>query len=76
MSLNMRNDRPASESVDERLEGYRATPKKYFLSTEDQLVDAGQPLLGRHAARHARMVLPGRVRECRIRRVGEGQGTA
>ena len=40
MSLNMRNDRPASESVDERLEGYRATPKKYFLSTEDQLVDA------------------------------------
>ena len=40
MALNMANDRPASESVDERLESYRATPKKYFLSTADQLVDA------------------------------------
>ena len=35
-----------------------------------------QPLLDRHAARHSRMVLPGRVRECGIRRVGEGQGPA
>ncbi len=40
MSVNMGNDRPASESVAERLEDYRATPKKYFLSTADQLVDA------------------------------------
>ena len=39
MSLNMAHDRPASESVDENLEDYRATPKKYFLSTADQLVD-------------------------------------
>ena len=39
MSVNMGNDRPASESVDENLEDYRATPKKYFLSTADQLVD-------------------------------------
>ena len=40
MALNRANDRPASESVDENLESYRATPKKYFLSTADQLVDA------------------------------------
>ena len=32
--------RPVSQSVDEELESYRATPKKYFLSTADQLVDS------------------------------------
>ena len=40
MALNRRNDRPASESVDENLESYRATPKEYRLSTEHQLFDA------------------------------------
>ena len=40
MALNRRNDRPASESVDENLESYRATPKEYRLATEHQLFDA------------------------------------
>ncbi len=40
MALNRSNDRPASESVDENLESYRATPKHYFLSTAHQLFDA------------------------------------
>ena len=40
MALNRGNDRPASESVDENLESYRATPKEYRLSTADQLFDA------------------------------------
>lgn len=40
MALNMANGFPAATGVDERLESYRATPKKYFLSTADQLVDA------------------------------------
>ena len=31
--------RPVPQSVEEELEDYRATPKKYFLSTGDQLVD-------------------------------------
>lgn len=32
--------RPVPQSVEEELEDYRATPKKYFLSTGAQLVDA------------------------------------
>ena len=40
MALNRSHDRPASESVDENLESYRATPKHYFLSTAHQLFDA------------------------------------
>ncbi len=32
--------RAGPQSVEEELEDYRATPKKYFLSTADQLVDA------------------------------------
>ena len=40
MVVNRLNDRPASESVDENLESYRATPKKYSLGTDHQLFDA------------------------------------
>ena len=40
MALNMANGFPASTDVDENLESYRATPKKYFLGTAHQLVDA------------------------------------
>ena len=40
MSINRGRGLPVRESVDERLESYRATPKKYFLSTADQLFDA------------------------------------
>ena len=40
MAFNRRRGLPASESVDEELESYRATPKRYFLGTEHQLVDA------------------------------------
>ena len=40
MAINMANGFPAATGLDEFLESYRATPKKYFLSTADQLVDA------------------------------------
>ena len=40
MAFNRRRGLPASESVDEELESYRATPKRYFLGTDHQLVDA------------------------------------
>ena len=40
MARNMANGFPASTGVEERLEDYRATPKRYFLGTEHQLVDA------------------------------------
>ena len=39
MSMNRARGLPVRESVDERLERYRATPKKYFLSTAEQLFD-------------------------------------
>ena len=39
MAVNVANGFPASTSVDEYLESYRATPKKYFLGTEHQLFD-------------------------------------
>ena len=32
---------PPSESIEERLETYRATPKRYYLSTSQHLFDAG-----------------------------------
>ena len=40
MAFNRSNDRPANEGVDENLESYRATPKKYFLGTDQLLIDA------------------------------------
>ena len=40
MAFNRSNDRPANEGVDENLENYRATPKKYFLGTDQLLIDA------------------------------------
>lgn len=40
MALNRANGFPASTDVDERLEEYRAAPKRYFLGTRHQLVDA------------------------------------
>ena len=40
MAMNRAMGFPASTSVDENLESYRATPKHYFLSTAHQLFDA------------------------------------
>ena len=40
MAINRAMGFPASTDVDENLESYRATPKRYFLSTADQLFDA------------------------------------
>ena len=40
MAINRARGFPASTDVDENLESYRATPKRYFLSTADQLFDA------------------------------------
>ena len=40
MAFNRARGLPASTSVDERLESYRATPKRYFLGTQHQLLDA------------------------------------
>ena len=40
MALNIANGFPSSTDVDRNLESYRATPKKYFLSTADQLFDS------------------------------------
>ena len=40
MAVNRLNGSPVSESVNENLESYRATPKQYSLGTDHQLFDA------------------------------------
>ena len=40
MAINRARGFPASTDVDENLESYRATPKRYFLGTDRQLFDA------------------------------------
>ena len=73
MAFNRMRGLPASESVDEELESYRATPKRYFLGTEHQLVDAANRL-DRYPARHAGSYLD--VYEKADYVVGEGSGPA
>ena len=59
--------------IDQMLEDYRAKPKPYSLGTEQQLVDAANRYWIATQRDTHEWSLPGRVRECRIRRIGAGQ---